>query len=69
MSRAATNPWLGRDHVLVVQAARNLADQPIYAAQLWGQADDPMTAALYLIDLLMRERVEEPRHVVVPDAD
>jgi hypothetical protein len=49
--------WLTRDHVLVVQAARNLAETPEFARQLWADAADPMTAALQLIDLLMRERV------------
>jgi hypothetical protein len=50
-------PWLTRDHVLVVQAARNLADQPIYAERLVAEAEDPMRAALQLLDLLIRERV------------
>lgn len=49
--------WLTRDHVVVVQAARNLADSPLYARQLWDEAKDPMRAALQLLDLLMRERV------------
>jgi hypothetical protein len=55
-----TNPndhWLTRDHVLVVQAARNLADTPEYSGQLWAQAEDPQRAALQLLALLMRERV------------
>lgn len=50
-------PWMGRDHVLIVQAARNLEDAPEYAKQLVATADDPMTAALQLVALLMTERV------------
>lgn len=56
----STNPnehWLTRDHVLVIQAARNLPDSPIYAGQLWEEAKDPALAALQLLDLLIRERV------------
>ena len=56
----STNPnevWLTRDHVLVVQAARNLTDMPIYAERLWSEAEDPMRASLQLLDLLIRERV------------
>jgi hypothetical protein len=49
--------WLSRDHVLVVQAARNLPDSPLYARQLWDEAEDPIRASLQLLDLLMRERV------------
>lgn len=52
-----TSEWFTRDHVLVVQAARNLAETPAYARQLVADARDPMTAALQLLDLLMRERV------------
>lgn len=51
--------WMTRDHVLVVQAARNLEDQPAYAATLLQQADDPMRAALQLVALLMTERVDQ----------
>ena len=56
----STNPnehWLTRDHVLVVQAARNYPDSPMYAEELWRQADHPERAALQLLDLLIRERV------------
>lgn len=53
---ATDRVWLPRDVVTVVQAARNLTDQPMYAERLWAQCEDPMRAALYLIDLLMRER-------------
>lgn len=48
--------WLPRDVVIVVQAARNLSDQPLYSERLWASCEDPMRASLYLIDLLMRER-------------
>lgn len=57
MSTDPDEHWLTHDHVLVVQAARNLADQPLYAEQLWAEAKHPTRAALQLIDLLMRERV------------
>jgi hypothetical protein len=56
----STNPnehWLTRDHVLVIQAARNLAETPEYSGQLWAGAEDPQRAALQLLDLLIRERV------------
>jgi len=56
----STNPnehWLTRDHVLVIQAARNMADSPMYAEQLWAEAEHPERAAMQLLDLLIRERV------------
>jgi len=52
-------PWLTRDHVLVIQAARNMATEPIYAEQLLVDAVDPLTAALQLLDLLLRERIAQ----------
>jgi hypothetical protein len=64
----STNPnehWLTRDHVLVIQAARNIAEEPIYAERLWAQAENPERAALQLLDLLMRDRVV-PAEVVEP---
>lgn len=56
----STNPdehWLTRDHVLVIQAARNLTTEPIYSERLWAEAEHPERAALQLLDLLIRERV------------
>lgn len=58
MSHAAhEKEWFGRDHALVMEAAGNLSANPIYARHLWEQAEDPATAALFLIDLFMRDRV------------
>jgi hypothetical protein len=50
--------WFGRDHVLVLQAAANLNGTPAYARQLWDSAEDPATAALQLLELLIRERAQ-----------
>jgi len=57
MSTNPHEPWLTRDHVLVIQAARNLATEPMYAEQLWREAEHPERAAMQLLDLLIRERV------------
>lgn len=57
MTTDPNKPWLTRDHVLVVQAARNYAETPEYARRLWAEAEDPMEAACQLLDLLMRDRV------------
>lgn len=56
---ASHDPWMGRDHVLVVQAARNLDTEPAYARQLLATCEDPLTAAVQLVQLLMSERVEQ----------
>lgn len=60
-----TAEWMTRDHVLVVQAARNLDAEPIYAGRLWAEANNPMVASLQLIDLLIRERAD----VTEPEAE
>ena len=51
--------WITRDHVIIVQAARNLEDSPLYAQELCAQVDDPLTAALQLVAVLMTERVSQ----------
>lgn len=48
--------WFTRDHALVMQAAANLDSAPAYARTLWDSAEDPRTAALFLIGLFARER-------------
>lgn len=58
MTHRAQAEWFGRDHALVMQAAGALEDTPDYAKQLWESADDAPTAALYLLNLLTKERAE-----------
>jgi len=53
-------PDLGRDHILVVQAARARAsEQPMYARTLVDECTDPMGAALDLLAVLLKERAEK----------
>lgn len=48
-----------RDHKVVVQAAfAYRSDQPLYAEQLLGTCEDPMSSALELLALLIAERAE-----------
>jgi hypothetical protein len=53
-----TAEWFGRDHVLVIQAAANVESAPLYAQQIWESAEDPATAAMQVIAVLVKERAE-----------
>lgn len=47
------------DHAIVAQAAfAYRRDEPAYAATLLEKAEEPLTAALELVGLLLQERAE-----------
>ena len=58
MTNNLNEPWLGRDHIIVVQAARNLPTEPMYAERLLEEAERPLLAALQLLELLLRVETE-----------